>query len=125
MSQVTPLSRAQIKARRTWADALQSSKKAQGALGVPGGGMCCLGVACHVLAAVPLSKMFRKDYPASVGVDLEEIAGVVGEERLQLADKNDAEDVHAGMDPEWEHPDIGLYLYLTAEAGVAPFSKYD
>lgn len=120
------LTKVQIRNRRRWARALESSVKAKGCLADDAGGECCLGVACRVLAGKTRAEMRGRSMPESVGVDLRALTGlysvlgaaVAGVSSVAvtsgaLAMRNDGNGVS-----EWSHSEIALYLYLTAEAGV-------
>lgn len=120
------LTKVQIRNRRRWARALESSVKAKGCLADDAGGECCLGVACRVLAGKARAEMRGRGTPESVGVDLRALTGlysaldaaVAGVSSVAvtsgaLAMRNDGNGVS-----EWSHSEIALYLYLTAEAGV-------
>lgn len=122
------LTREQIRNRRRWAQALESSVKAKARLVAGARGECCLGVACRVLAGKTRAEMRGYSTPAAVGVDLHELVGLhsnLGAAVLgiysyvvtetDLAAHNDGA---TSMVEEWSHPEIALYLYLTAEAGI-------
>lgn len=103
------LTKQQIANRRTWADALQSSRKAKWALATEDGRMCCLGVACVVLAGKKPRELVWAHLPLDRNVDLDTYVGGswMNEGFVEMNDGPN------GL----THANIGLYLYLTAEAG--------
>lgn len=123
------LTAAQIANRRRWARALESSRQARSALADQYGRECCLGVACRVLAGKTLAHMRDHGMPGDVEVDLGALAGVSSSEEHALVRLND-DTSYASYEPfnvllcdfsgsGMTHPEIALYLYLTAEAGIA------
>ncbi len=116
---MSTLTQKQIANRRKWADALQSSKKTKFRLyrdagGVmeacPTPGMCCLGVACEVVLGMDKATL-RHWYAPVDSWGLPDAVGFAPGEEIAFVTANDSDDM--------PHPDIGLYLYLTAEAGIA------
>ncbi len=75
--------------------------------------MCCLGVGCHVLLGHSITSMRGRALPDhSFMVE----TGLTVNENVDLVHANDS----AGeADGEMSHAEIGMYLYFTAEAGIA------
>lgn len=114
------LTAAQIANRRRWAQALESSRQAQHNLADDAGRECCLGVACRVLAGKTRGEMVWRPMPSDVGVPLARLTGARDKEQKMLADANDNVIANQSFPVSgMTHREIALYLYLTAEAGIA------
>jgi hypothetical protein len=113
------LTKKQIVNRRRWANALMTSKQGRQALLLKDGTECCLGVACRVLVPnIKKKQLLNISFPFSrpLNLDLRPLIGATNEEIYYLVALNDGEPGTV-WDNGLTHPEIGLYLYLTAEAG--------
>lgn len=98
-----------------WATALETSRKAKGALVSGGGRECCLGVLCRVVG-VSRDAMKGWGMPDAVGVNTTTVAGISFSATDYLALVNDGgDDVQ-----ELTHKDIALlvWMHLYSDGGV-------
>jgi hypothetical protein len=107
----------QIANRRTWADALCSSRQGYRQLALDDGSECCIGVGCRVLTRIPRCEIAAYGTANALPVDLEVLAGVSRAEARTLMRANDSH--QDGARQGMSHAEIASYLYLTAEAGLA------
>lgn len=106
-----PLTKSQIDLRRRWADDLCGSVQATGVL-YDGTGYCCLGRLCSLEGAFD-EEMYLKLIPEATGMHTRTMVGSVAGEVWDIW--NDGTGT-----PQWSHPEIALYIYLSCEEAENP-----